>query len=113
MIEQPRRAFSNPGNLMKCWPTKPMEAIMATRPCLISEARNLLKPFSSPTVVKFSGSKKPRGATAPICSEGANGGGGGGASASAKATAPPSTALRWVKDRDATAPEETPAKFDT
>merc|ERR1719414_2429989 len=80
---RPAGVFSKPGNLMKCWPTRPMDAIIATRPCFNSEARNLLKPFSSPTDVKPSGSKNPSGIKAPICSAGWKGGGGGGISTGA------------------------------
>mmetsp|Transcript_1162 Transcript_1162/g.1629 ORF Transcript_1162/g.1629 Transcript_1162/m.1629 type:complete len:225 (-) Transcript_1162:525-1199(-) len=80
--------FSHPGILTKCWTTAPTEAIMATRPCLISAERNFQKPLSSPTLQKPSGSKNPKGATAPGCSAGSKGGGGGGASSdSAGATA--------------------------
>merc|ERR1719346_590262 len=85
MAPKPAGVLSKPGSLTKCWPSRPTEAIMATRPCFSSEARNLLKPSSSPTIVKPSGSKKPSGAMAPICSLGWNGGGGGGTSASATA----------------------------
>jgi len=68
-------AFSNPGKRMKCWPTAPIDAIIATRPCLISADRSFLKPASSPTVQKPRGSKKPKGGTAPGCSAGLKGGG--------------------------------------
>ena len=40
-----------------------------TRPCLISEARNFLKPSSSSTAVNPNGSKNPSGSLAPICWE--------------------------------------------
>jgi len=78
-------AFSNPGKRMKCWPTAPIDAIIATRPCLISADRSFLKPASSPTLQKPSGSKKPKGGTAPGCSAGLKSGGAG-ASVSAETT---------------------------
>mmetsp|Transcript_41336 Transcript_41336/g.97104 ORF Transcript_41336/g.97104 Transcript_41336/m.97104 type:complete len:248 (+) Transcript_41336:715-1458(+) len=74
------------GNLKKGWPIAPMDAIIATRPCLISAARSLLKPFSSPTLVKPRGSKKPSGSTAPICAAGSNGGGATGSSGAPSST---------------------------
>ena len=84
--------------LAKCWITAPAAAIIATRPCLISAERSLRKPSRSPTLVKPSGSKKPRGAIAPTCLAGSNGGGGGGAAffsalASAGAASPSASAM--------------------
>mmetsp|Transcript_38769 Transcript_38769/g.78218 ORF Transcript_38769/g.78218 Transcript_38769/m.78218 type:complete len:291 (-) Transcript_38769:18-890(-) len=94
MAPRPAGVFSKPGNLMKCWPRRPTDAIIATRPCLISEARNLSKPCSSPTFVNPSGSKKPRGAVAPTCSDGWKGGGGGGTASSAATVAAAARATR-------------------
>ena len=45
----------------------PIDAIMATRPCLISAERMELKDAS--VLEKPRGSKKPSGAVAPICLE--------------------------------------------
>ena len=58
-----------------------------TRPCLISEARNFLKPSSSSTAVNPNGSKNPSGSLAPICWEGWN-----------DACAAKTTVLAHVKD---------------
>ena len=52
-------------------PTK-VDFAVKTRPCLISEARNFLKPSSSSTAVNPNGSKNPSGSLAPICWEGWN-----------------------------------------
>mmetsp|Transcript_38766 Transcript_38766/g.78212 ORF Transcript_38766/g.78212 Transcript_38766/m.78212 type:complete len:249 (-) Transcript_38766:18-764(-) len=94
MALRPAGVFSKPGNLMKCWPSRPTDAIIATRPCLSSDERSLLKPASSPTFVKPSGSKKPRGSVAPNCSDGWKGGGGGGTASSAATVAAAARATR-------------------
>mmetsp|Transcript_90184 Transcript_90184/g.250552 ORF Transcript_90184/g.250552 Transcript_90184/m.250552 type:complete len:252 (+) Transcript_90184:186-941(+) len=77
----PAGTASAPGSLRKCCPTRPTDAIMATRPCLSSALRRTWKPCLSPTLVNPRGSKKPSGAIAPICSAGSKGFGGGGAAA--------------------------------
>mmetsp|Transcript_38767 Transcript_38767/g.78214 ORF Transcript_38767/g.78214 Transcript_38767/m.78214 type:complete len:251 (-) Transcript_38767:18-770(-) len=94
MAPKPAGVLSNPGNLRKCWPKRPTDAIMATRPCLSSDARSLSKPRSSPTFVNSRGSKKPRGAVAPTCSDGWKGGGGGGTASSAATVAAAARATR-------------------
>ena len=67
-------------------PTK-VDFAVKTRPCLISEARNFLKPSSSSTAVNPNGSKNPSGSLAPICWEGWN-----------DACAAKTTVLAHVKD---------------
>mmetsp|Transcript_143541 Transcript_143541/g.202971 ORF Transcript_143541/g.202971 Transcript_143541/m.202971 type:complete len:202 (+) Transcript_143541:319-924(+) len=75
----PLGTSSKPGNLTKVANKDPVAAIMANRPCLISAARRCLKPVESPgkvmrpLLLKPSGSKKPKGATAPGCSWGSKG----------------------------------------
>jgi len=75
---------SNHGSFRKGCPIAPMEAIMATRPCLISAALNLLKPRSSPSWVNPKGSKYPKGSTAPSCAAGSKGLGADGAASANK-----------------------------
>ena len=71
------RALSAKGNLTKRCTTAPMGAFIATWLCFRSAARSLLKPSLLPTLVKPTGSRKPKGAMAPTCSAGLNGGAGG------------------------------------
>merc|ERR1740129_487941 len=84
--DSPAGTFSKPGNFTRCCTTAPRAAIIATRPCLISAARKLLNPSLSPTLENPAGSKKPKGAIAPTCFAGSNGGGGGGVSSASSAS---------------------------
>mmetsp|Transcript_122471 Transcript_122471/g.183110 ORF Transcript_122471/g.183110 Transcript_122471/m.183110 type:complete len:309 (+) Transcript_122471:1276-2202(+) len=105
---KPAGVFSKPGNLRKCWPSRPTEAIMATRPCFSSAARNLLNPPSSPTLQNPRGSKYPSGAKAPTSLAGLNGGGGGGSDSVALAEA--LVGVRPVVFRAAAAPAPASAR---
>mmetsp|Transcript_71447 Transcript_71447/g.231386 ORF Transcript_71447/g.231386 Transcript_71447/m.231386 type:complete len:229 (+) Transcript_71447:487-1173(+) len=63
----PRDGDSSPGKRKYSGAMKPMVAIMATRPCLISTARRRLKSASSPSLQKPAGSQNPTGSCTPSC----------------------------------------------